>query len=284
MPTQEYAADAAGKSRVQVYREYDGGDLTILLDRVIVGSVLAEENGERNREIPLKDGSILKVQVLDDQGASKTIYVLGHPTVDTFDEEVFEAAWGGIWGRIIGYAVMFLIIAIVPIITHAVSAFSPVYLIAILALAVIFGVSVTAFSFLVTGVPYFLAKQLGGKAKFMEHTYLLTIFLMPLVLFPFVIPLVGVLYQVYNASNSTQLAANLESIQRIFQYILILLSIYYFVLAIPALMSVHKLKLGAAAITSFVSLVLIWLAVLGLAFSGYLLVLAHFYALTLLTK
>ena len=327
MPTQEYAADAAGKSRVQVYREYDGGDLTILLDRVIVGSVLTEENGERNREIPLKDGSVLKVQVLDDQvqvlkddevlppvppaepekikprrseTASQTIYVLGHPSVNTFDEEIFEAAWGGIWGRtvvrpassmsmifeaswgsiwgkIIGYAVLFLVIAAVPLITHIISAFSPVYLLALVALAVIFGVTVPAFIFLVIGVPYFLAKQLGGKAKFMEHAYLLIIILMPLVIFPFVVPLIGVLYQVYNPPNSTQLSANLDGIQRIFEYILILLSIYYFVLAIPALMSVHKLKPGAAAITAFVSLVLIWLAVLGLAFSGYLLALAHFY-------
>jgi len=304
MPTQEYAADAAGKSRVQVYREYDGGDLTILLDRVIVGSVLTEENGERNREIPLKDGSVLKVQVLDDQvqvlkdgevlppvppaepekikprrseTASQTIYVLGHPSVDTFDEEIFEASWGGIWGKIIGYAVMFLVIAAVPIITHIISAFSPVYLFALVALAVIFGVTVPAFIFLVIGVPYFLAKQLGGKAKFMEHTYLLIIILMPLVIFPFVVPLIGVLYQVYNPLNFTQLSANLDGIQRIFEYILIPLSIYYFVLAIPALMSVHKLKPGAAAITAFVSLVLIWLAVLGLAFSGYLLALAHFY-------
>ena len=304
MPTQEYAADAAGKSRVQVYREYDGGDLTILLDRVIVGSVLTEENGERNREIPLKDGSVLKVQVLDDQvqvlkddevlppvppaepekikprrseTASQTIYVLGHPSVDTFDEEIFEASWGGIWGKIIGYAVLFLVIAAVPLITHIISAFSPVYLFALVALAVIFGVTVPAFIFLVIGVPYFLAKQLGGKAKFMEHAYLLIIILMPLVIFPFVVPLIGVLYQVYNPPNSTQLSANLDGIQRIFEYILIPLSIYYFVLAIPALMSVHKLKPGAAAITAFVSLVLIWLAVLGLAFSGYLLALAHFY-------
>ena len=304
MPTQEYAADAAGKSRVQVYREYEGGDLTILLDRVMIGSVLTEENGERNQEFPLKDGSVLKVQVLEDQvqvlkdgevlppvppaepekikprraeGASPTLYVLGHPTVDTFDEEVFEAAWGGIWGRIIGYAVLFLIIAALPIITHIVSAFSPVYLLALVVLAVIFGVTVTAFSFLVTGIPYFLAKQLGGRAKFMEHTYLLTIFLMPLVIFPFVIPLVGVLYQVYNPPNSTQLSGNLASIQRIFEYILIPLSIYYFVLAIPAIMSVHKLKLSLAALTAFASLVLIWLAVLGLAFSGYLVALAHFY-------
>ena len=304
MPTQEYAADAAGKSRVQVYREYDGGDLTILLDRVIVGSVLTEENGERNREIPLKDGSVLKVQVLDDQvqvlkddevlppvppaepekikprrseTASQTIYVLGHPSVNTFDEEIFEASWGGIWGKIIGYAVMFLVIAAVPIITHIISAFSPVYLLALVALAVIFGVTVPAFIFLVIGVPYFLAKQLGGKAKFMEHAYLLIIILMPLVIFPFVVPLIGVLYQVYNPPNSTQLSANLDGIQRIFEYILIPLSIYYFVLAIPALMSVHKLKPGAAAITAFVSLVLIWLAVLALGFSGYLLALAHFY-------
>jgi len=304
MPTQEYAADAAGKSRVQVYREYDGGDLTILLDRVIVGSVLTEENGERNREIPLKDGSVLKVQVLDDQvqvlkddevlppvppaepekikprrseTASQTIYVLGHPSVNTFDEEIFEASWGSIWGKIIGYAVLFLVIAAVPLITHIISAFSPVYLLALVALAVIFGVTVPAFIFLVIGVPYFLAKQLGGKAKFMEHTYLLIIILMPLVIFPFVVPLIGVLYQVYNPPNSTQLSANLDGIQRIFEYILIPLSIYYFVLAIPALMSVHKLKPGAAAITAFVSLVLIWLAVLGLAFSGYLLALAHFY-------
>ena len=304
MPTQEYAADAAGKSRVQVYREYDGGDLTILLDRVIVGSVLTEENGERNQEFPLKDGSVLKVQVLEDQvqvlkdgevlplvpptepekikprraeTASQTIYVLGHPSVDTFDEEAFEASWSGIWGKIIGYAVMFLVIAALPLITHIVSAFSPVYLLALVALAVIFGVTVPAFSFLVIGIPYFLAKQLGGKAKFMEHTYLLIIILMPLVILPFIIPLVGVLYQVYNPPKSTQLSGNLESIQRIFEYILIPLSIYYFVLAIPAIMSVHKLKLSMAALTAFASLVLIWLAVLGLAFSGYLVALAHFY-------
>src|SRR5205085_12558080 len=261
MPTQEYAADAAGKSRVQVYREYDGGDLTILLDRVIVGSVLTEENGERNREIPLRDGSVLKVQVLDDQvqvlkddevlppvppaepekikprrseTASQTIYVLGHPSVNTFDEEIFEAAWGGIWGRIIGYAVMFLIIAALPIITSAVSAFSPVDLTAFLALAVIFGVTVPAFSFLVTGIPYFLAKKFGGKGSFMEHTYILTIFLMPLVMFPFVIPLVGLLYQFYNPPKSplgffdfSQVSKNLDGLQMIFQYILIPLSIYY---------------------------------------------------------
>lgn len=343
MPTQEYAVDTAGKSRVQVYRDYEGGDLTVLLDRVIVGSVLTEENGERNREIPLKDGSVLKVQVLEDQiqvlkngevlppvpppepekikarrpeGSSRTMYVLGHPTVDTFDEEVYEATWSGVWGRISGYTVMFLVIGALPIITHAFSAFSPVYLLAIIGLAVIFSATVTALTFLVTGIPYFLARQLGGKAKFMEHSFLLTICLMPLVIFPFVIPLIGVLYQVYNnVLNSTQLSANLASIQTVFQYVLIPLSIYYFVLAVPAIMSVHKLRVPVvlrkfepgssrtsrirvflsrlriaflnfilllvsarkAVLTAFVSLVLIWLAVIGLAFSGYLVALANFY-------
>jgi hypothetical protein len=322
MPTQEYAADAAGKSRVQVYREYEGGDLTVLLDRVIVGSVLTEENGERKQEFPLDDGSVLKVQVLEDQvqvlkdgevlapvppaapeqikprraeTTSQTIYVLAHPTITTFDEEIFEASWGGIWGRVIGYSILFLLVGAAPILGPIISAFSPVYLVAILVLAIIFGATVTGLFFLATGIPYFLAKRLGGKASFMEHTYLLSIFLVTLVIFPFIIPLLGLLYQVFTSGNQaaalqalqlphSQLSQSLVQIQTIFELVLLPLSVYYFVLATVTLMSVHKLKLGRAAITAFVSFALIWLAVLGLTFVGYLFPLAHFYFQTLLPK
>jgi hypothetical protein len=68
MPTQEFALDAAGSRRVQVVQETDlsRGNLTVLLDRSMIGS-LSQEELLTGRELPLTDGSVLKIQVVDKQ-------------------------------------------------------------------------------------------------------------------------------------------------------------------------------------------------------------------------
>lgn len=66
MPTQEFALDAAGSRRVQVVQETDlsRGNLTVLLNRSMIGS-LSQEELLTGREFSLTDGSVLKVQAVN---------------------------------------------------------------------------------------------------------------------------------------------------------------------------------------------------------------------------
>src|SRR5438874_1826494 len=68
MPIEEFALDTTGTRRVQVSRETDlvREYLIVLLDRSIIGHVSQEEL-ITGREFPLPDGSILKVQLVNNQ-------------------------------------------------------------------------------------------------------------------------------------------------------------------------------------------------------------------------
>ena len=67
MPIQEFALNAAGTKRVQFFQDDEERNSTILLDRVILGSISSKDELIAGREFPLTDGSILRVQLVNDQ-------------------------------------------------------------------------------------------------------------------------------------------------------------------------------------------------------------------------
>ena len=67
MPVQEFALNAAGTKRVQFFQDDEGRNLTILLDRAILGSISSKEELITGREFLLADGSILRVLLMNDQ-------------------------------------------------------------------------------------------------------------------------------------------------------------------------------------------------------------------------
>lgn len=63
---QEFTLNAAGVRRVRVSRAFFSDPLTVLLDNSVIGS-LSQEEFVTGWEFPLKDGSVLKVQVVKNQ-------------------------------------------------------------------------------------------------------------------------------------------------------------------------------------------------------------------------
>src|SRR5437660_8270131 len=62
MPVHEFAADSTGINRVQIFQGESGGEITVLLNKSIVGSISTGAELLRGREFTLKDGSILTVR------------------------------------------------------------------------------------------------------------------------------------------------------------------------------------------------------------------------------
>jgi len=69
MAVQEFALDATGSSRVQISREVspDGEQLYVLLNRSMLGTITGEEARLTGREFALPDGSMLRVQSVENQ-------------------------------------------------------------------------------------------------------------------------------------------------------------------------------------------------------------------------
>lgn len=76
MPTQEFALDTSGIKRVQIFHASTGGNITILLDKSIVGSISGQEELVAGKEFMLKDGSLLAVRQFNN---SYQVLHNGHP-------------------------------------------------------------------------------------------------------------------------------------------------------------------------------------------------------------
>ncbi len=209
---------------MQIFREYDGGELTVLLNRVILGSVSPGEDALPEQDFSLDDGSVLKVRYKDGrvevlknetalpevpplkeslpqasrpEGASQTMYLLARPfNKKAFEDEIFETSWEGVWGKIIGYIILFLVIPVFLLIkNYLYGSFQPLpFLGGLIAFAAVTAALVIGFYFLISAVPYYLAKRLGGRGNLMIHCYITSIFTMPLIILfafiPFTIMLV----------------------------------------------------------------------------------------------
>jgi hypothetical protein len=65
MPTREFALDPYGEQRVQVSWNAVGGDLTVLLNQSIIGTIPGQEASATLWTFPLSDGSVLQVRLVD---------------------------------------------------------------------------------------------------------------------------------------------------------------------------------------------------------------------------
>ena len=284
MPTQEFAIDTKEKERVQVYREHEGGDLTILVNGDVIGSVSRYNKHVTDRDFHLQDGSVLTVKVLNNQvqvlkddrlllpvsgpikdelvatrpeSSSQTLYLLTHPRVNTFEAESFEAAWGSVWARLIASVVFFIVPLMIPLLPVIFASFpSFVYtLLRLLVLAIILSIGIFSTFFIMTSIPYGFARLFGGRGPFMIHSYLYSLFFVPLMIIPLVIAEIVWIIAAFSSPY------NLPSIVYLLSLLFFLLvRVYYFVLQIPALRAVHNLKVQTAIAVAVISEVAIWIA------------------------
>src|SRR5260370_25619118 len=62
MPIQEFALDPTGMKRVQIFQGSSGGEISVLLNKTIVGSISNREELIAGKELALKDGSLLLIR------------------------------------------------------------------------------------------------------------------------------------------------------------------------------------------------------------------------------
>src|SRR5579864_1421511 len=62
MPMQEFALDPSGTKRIQIFQGNDPSNITILLNKSIIGTISGQEELASGKELTLKDGSILLVR------------------------------------------------------------------------------------------------------------------------------------------------------------------------------------------------------------------------------
>lgn len=62
MPIQEFALDPTGLKRVQIFQGSSGGEISVLLNKSIVGSISNREELIAGKELALKNGSVLLIR------------------------------------------------------------------------------------------------------------------------------------------------------------------------------------------------------------------------------
>lgn len=67
MPVQEFALDQTGANRVQIFQGNNGEDITILVNKSIIGSISNRQELEFGRQFMLKDGSSLTIRSVKNQ-------------------------------------------------------------------------------------------------------------------------------------------------------------------------------------------------------------------------
>lgn len=282
MPTQEFALDAEGKNRLQIFRENAAADLTILYNRDIITSIPVLQGRALEREIHLNHDSTVEIQLDGDtinilkngqplphalpvdekikarrpESASQTVYIFAHPTIGAFEEEVYESSWGGVWTRILGYIVLpllpflvLLVIGLVSLVSGPSVGLFGSFLIAlggVVIVAIAIGIVLVAYFFLNAGIPYLIARFFGGKAPLMEHCYTLSIFILPILLLSAV---------VYGIALLIVTSFRLPSVDLLLFCLIgwALLRLYSIALETSAIAAVHKLTVARSLGTALLA-------------------------------
>src|SRR2546421_11672180 len=246
MAVQEFALDAVGNS-VQVFLSDESQDVTVLLNRGIIGFIPSREELRSGREFALLDGSTLRVQLIETQlqvfrnglrllqqpygtrpqwpysqpqapygygtppqgpyGAipyQQPGYGYGTPPVKatplplgeairqlprqyikvvltkrsaaTFAEEQGKASWGIVWGQLICFA---LVVIVLDYVAALITQTAPDVLVLIVAIFDVIVVVPIGF-FIIIGIYYLIARAFGGQGTFLAQSYSMLLFSVPL--------------------------------------------------------------------------------------------------------